>query len=113
MYSIHIHNLTVSSARLSTELIIEGPVILWLRRWQTAISLPLGGYILASERVRSTLDSASPFAIIFSLAYHQRLSRVAEGTGPLKPQQPGPCAKVLIPAQWGEIRSSVDRNPGR
>src|ERR1700691_6531291 len=27
----------------------------------------------------------------------QRLSRVAEGTGPLKPQQPGATAKVLIP----------------
>ena len=31
----------------------------------------------------------------------QRLSRVAEGTGPLKPQQPGANAKVLIPAQVG------------
>src|ERR1700691_5486574 len=31
----------------------------------------------------------------------QRLSRVAEGTGPLKPQQPGATAKVLIPAQVG------------
>src|ERR1700722_8974177 len=31
----------------------------------------------------------------------QRLSRVAEGTGPLKPQQPGATAKVLIPAQGG------------
>ena len=113
MYSIHKHNLTVSGARLSTELIIEDPVILWFRRLRTAISLPLGGHILSSERLRSTLDSASPFAMIFSLAYHQRLSRVAEGTGPLTPQQPGPCAKVLIPAQWGEIRSSVDRNPGR
>lgn len=63
------------------------------------------------DRFDSTLDSGSGFAIIVLLVYHQRLSRVAEGTGPLKPQQPGPCAKVLIPAQWGEIRSSVDRNP--
>ena len=31
----------------------------------------------------------------------QRLSRVAEGTGPMKPQQPGASAKVLIPAQVG------------
>jgi hypothetical protein len=31
----------------------------------------------------------------------QRLSRVAEGTGPLKPQQPGANAKVLTPAQVG------------
>ena len=31
----------------------------------------------------------------------RRLSRVAEGTGPLKPQQPGATAKVLIPAQVG------------
>jgi hypothetical protein len=42
----------------------------------------------------------------------QRLSRVAEGTGPETPQQPGASAKVLIPAQWGEIRSSTDRDPG-
>jgi hypothetical protein len=31
----------------------------------------------------------------------QRLSRVAKGTGPLKPQQPDANAKVLIPAQVG------------
>jgi hypothetical protein len=31
----------------------------------------------------------------------------------MKPQQPGAIAKVLIPAQWGEIRSSIDRSNGR
>ena len=47
------------------------------------------------------------------LPYQQRLSRVVEGTGPATPQQPGATAKVLIPAQWGEIRSSMDRHSGR
>jgi hypothetical protein len=32
-------------------------------------------------------------------AYQRRLSRVAEGSGPMKPQQPGSNALVLIPAQ--------------
>ena len=41
VYSIHEHNLTVSGARLSTELIIEDPVTLWFRRLRSAISLPL------------------------------------------------------------------------
>jgi len=50
--------------------------------------------------------------MLVSLPYQQRLSRVAEGTGPKTPQQPGPSTKVLIPAQWGEIRSSTDRIPG-
>jgi hypothetical protein len=34
-----------------------------------------------------------------SAADQRRLSRVAEGTGPLKPQQPGSYAQVLLPAQ--------------
>ena len=59
------------------------------------------------------LDWGYVFDNIFLLAKHQRLSRVAEGTGPTKPQQPGAVAKVLIPAQWGEIRSSIDRSNGR
>src|ERR1700745_2291118 len=61
------------------------------------------------DRFHSTLDSNSVFAIINSLAYHQRLFRVAEGTGPLKPQQPGPWAEVLIPARR---ESSEPRSPG-
>jgi len=58
------------------------------------------------------VDTLFTFVNLDSLPYQQRLSRVAEGTGPTTPQQPGPCTKVLIPAQWGEIRSSTDRNPG-
>jgi hypothetical protein len=55
------------------------------------------------------------------LPHRRRLSRVAEGTGPKKPQQPGAIAKVLTPARnraseppmrraWeirGEIRSQL------
>ena len=60
----------------------------------------------------SFLDFGGDFVKLFVLLKRQRLSRVAEGTGPETPQQPGASAKVLIPAQWGEIRSSTDRNPG-
>ena len=50
----------------------------------------------------SGLDSNLGFVMLCSLPVtRQRLSRVAEGTGPLKPQQPGATAKVLIPAQVG------------
>jgi hypothetical protein len=58
------------------------------------------------------LTQEPAIARISMLLDQQRLSRVAEGTGPRKPQQPGPRTKVLTPAQWGEIRSSTDRNPG-
>jgi hypothetical protein len=57
------------------------------------------------------LDLTIFSAILWGLPYQQRLSRVVEGTGPATPQQPGATAKVLIPAQWGEIRSSIDRPP--
>ena len=68
---------------------------------------------LKLEGFNEVLDWNNAFGKILSLANHQRLSRVAEGTGPMKPQQPGAIAKVLIPAQWGEIRSSIDRSNGR
>jgi hypothetical protein len=74
--------------------------------WETKACV--GGFF----HVQIALDTLFTFAILDLLPYQQRLSRVAEGTGPTTPQQPGPCAKVLIPAQWGEIRSSTDRNPG-
>jgi hypothetical protein len=61
---------------------------------------------------QTMLDIASAFVNLFVLLYRQRLSRVAEGTGPKTPQQPGASAKVLIPAQWGEIRSSTDPDKG-
>jgi hypothetical protein len=64
------------------------------------------------SHIQIVLDTPFAFVILGLLPYQQRLSRVAEGTGPTTPQQPGPCTKVLIPAQWGEIRSSTDRNPG-
>lgn len=48
---------------------------------------------------KSALDSALTSDILFLLPYQQRLSRVAEGTGPETPQQPGAIAKVLIPAR--------------
>ena len=60
---------------------------------------------------QSFLDLTILSAILQGLPYQQRLSRVVEGTGPATPQQPGATAKVLIPAQWGEIRSSIDRPP--
>jgi hypothetical protein len=60
---------------------------------------------------QSFLDLTKISAILRWLPYQQRLSRVVEGTGPATPQQPGATAKVLIPAQWGEIRSSIDRPP--
>jgi hypothetical protein len=60
---------------------------------------------------QSSLDLTIVSAILLGLPYQQRLSRVVEGTGPATPQQPGATAKVLIPAQWGEIRSSIDRPP--
>lgn len=41
------------------------------------------------------------------LLNRQRLSRVAEGTGPKKPQQPGASAKVLIPARKRAFRSGA------
>ncbi len=72
------------------------------------IKVCVGGFF----HVQIALDTLFTFAILDLLPYQQRLSRVAEGTGPTTPQQPGPCTKVLIPAQWGEIRSSTDRNPG-
>jgi hypothetical protein len=34
-----------------------------------------------------------------SAANLRHLSRVAEGTGPMKPQQPGSDAQVLLPAR--------------
>jgi hypothetical protein len=57
------------------------------------------------------LDLTIFSASLWGLPYQPRLSRVVEGTGPATPQQPGATAKVLIPAQWGEIRSSIDRPP--
>jgi hypothetical protein len=60
---------------------------------------------------QSFLDLTIFSATLEGLPYQQRLSRVVEGTGPATPQQPGATAKVLIPAQWGEIRSSIDRPP--
>jgi len=50
---------------------------------------------------QSVLDITQAFANLLLLLNQQRLSRVAEGTGPKTPQQPGASAKVLIPAQWG------------
>jgi DNA-binding transcriptional LysR family regulator len=40
-------------------------------------------------------------------ADQRRLSRVAEGTGPTKPQQPGSNAPVLLPAQHGRDKVLV------
>jgi hypothetical protein len=76
-------------------------------------SAPAMEWRLKLEKFNEVLDWNNAFGKILSLANHQRLSRVAEGTGPMKPQQPGAIAKVLIPAQWGEIRSSIDRSNGR
>jgi|SRR5690242_17337135 len=50
---------------------------------------------------RINLDRTKQPYILRLLPIRQRLSRVAEGTGPTKPQQPGPRTKVLIPARWG------------
>jgi hypothetical protein len=52
---------------------------------------------------RSNFFLTASLVLIFCVRCfnRQRLSRVAEGTGPLKPQQPGATAKVLIPAQVG------------
>src|ERR1700693_2094131 len=58
---------------------------------------------LACLRLR-TIPALTPILVLlcFGCCFNrQRLSRVAEGTGPLKPQQPGATAKVLIPAQVG------------
>jgi hypothetical protein len=38
-------------------------------------------------------------ALLVLAADQRRLSRVAEGTGPMMPQQPGSNAQVLLPAQ--------------
>jgi hypothetical protein len=54
-----------------------------------------------ARRAESVLDITQTFDNLFVLLNRQRLSRVVEGTGPKKPQQPGASAKVLIPAQWG------------
>lgn len=54
-----------------------------------------------ARRAESVLDITQAFDNLFVLLNRQRLSRVAEGTGPKTPQQPGASAKVLIPAQWG------------
>jgi hypothetical protein len=72
-------------------------------------------FLLAYLRrsLQTMLDGLMDSATLSLLPYQQRLSRVAEGTGPATPQQPGATAKVLIPAQWGEIRSSIDRHSGR
>jgi len=55
----------------------------------------------APRELETFLDKGLGFAKIFVLLNKQRLSRVAEGTGPTTPQQPGASAKVLTPAQWG------------
>jgi hypothetical protein len=58
---------------------------------------------LACLRMR-TIPALTPILVLLCSGCcfnRQRLSRVAEGTGPLKPQQPGATAKVLIPAQVG------------
>jgi hypothetical protein len=64
------------------------------------------------SHIQIVLDTPFAFAVLGLLPYRQRLSRVAEGTGPTTPQQSDTCTKVPIPAQWGEIRSSTDQNPG-
>src|SRR5580692_1161776 len=69
--------------------------------------VPKSAELLAKTMLDGLIDSA----MLRLLPYQQRLSRVVEGTGPTTPQQPGATAKVLIPAQWGEIRSSIDRPP--
>jgi hypothetical protein len=53
---------------------------------------------LASGREKLPEDACRLF--VFA-ADQRRLSRVAEGTGPTKPQQPGSNAPVLLPAQHG------------
>ena len=40
-----------------------------------------------------------PSRVVVLAADQRRLSRVAEGTGPMKPQQPGSNAQVLLPAR--------------
>ena len=42
-----------------------------------------------SSHIQIVLDTPFAFAILGLLPYQQRLSRVAEGTGPQTPQQPG------------------------
>jgi hypothetical protein len=67
----------------------------------SALTAPEQG--LAYPRTRTT-PPLTPILVLlcFGCCFNrQRLSRVAEGTGPLKPQQPGATAKVLIPAQVG------------
>ena len=58
------------------------------------------GKVLYYQRAWRALKGfrASPVLII-PAADLRRLSRVAEGTGPMKPQQPGSNAPVLLPAQ--------------